>query len=114
MSTCRDFRRQANWWVRLPKTEHSSAVVLPLPSLVRRLHAMPHPASPLAAAKERARRVHKEAREGDGRSAALLDRWLADTLSAAAGKPEEVAAATFTRWRSWWTCAAGRRPSSGA
>jgi hypothetical protein len=51
----------------------------------------------LKQAKERARRAHRAAREGDGRAAALYDRWLAETLSAAAGKREEVAAAMFTR-----------------
>jgi hypothetical protein len=57
----------------------------------------PIPDSPLAAAKERARRAHKAAREGDTRSSALYDRWMATTLTSAAGKPEAVAEAMFTR-----------------
>jgi len=51
----------------------------------------------LAEAKERARRAHEAARAGDNRSAAIYDRWLADTLLAAAGKDEEVATTMFAR-----------------
>jgi hypothetical protein len=53
--------------------------------------------SPLLAAKERARRAHTAARGGDSRSAALYDRWFAETLSNAAGRDEDVAIAMFTR-----------------
>jgi hypothetical protein len=51
----------------------------------------------VAAAKERAKRAHAAARAGDTISAAIYDRWLANTLSAAAGQDEEIAAAMFTR-----------------
>jgi hypothetical protein len=53
--------------------------------------------SPLSVAKERARRAHKAARGCDPRSAALYDRWLATTFSAAGGKDEALAIAMFTR-----------------
>ncbi len=59
--------------------------------------SMPSPASPLAAAKERARRAHKAACGCDPRAVVLYDRWLATTLSAAGGKDEAVAIAMFTR-----------------
>jgi hypothetical protein len=48
-------------------------------------------------AKERARRAHKAASGCDPRAAALYDRWLATTLSAAGGKDEALAIAMFTR-----------------
>ncbi len=51
----------------------------------------------LSQAKARAKRAHQVARAGDSRSAAIYDRWLATTLSAAAGQDEAVAATMFTR-----------------
>ena len=51
----------------------------------------------LSQAKSRAKRAHQTARAGDTVSAAVYDRWLANTLSAAAGQDQAVAAAMFTR-----------------
>jgi len=50
-----------------------------------------------AEAKTRAQRAHKVAKAGDTRMSAIYDRWLANTLSAAAGQDPAVAAAMFTR-----------------
>ena len=49
----------------------------------------------LREAKARCLRAHKAARAGDGRSAALYDRWLFHTLMAVADQPDEVVAATM-------------------
>jgi hypothetical protein len=43
-------------------------------------------------AKARAKRAHEAARAGDTVSAAIYDRWLANTLSAAAGQDEAICA----------------------
>jgi hypothetical protein len=51
----------------------------------------------LPEAKARAKRAHQAARAGDTVSAAIYDRRLANTLSAAAGQDQAVAAAMFTR-----------------
>jgi hypothetical protein len=51
----------------------------------------------LTDAKARAKRAHQAARAGDAVSAAIYDRWLATTLSAAAGQDEAIAATMFTR-----------------
>ena len=51
----------------------------------------------LVDAKARAKQAHKAARAGDAVSAAIYDRWLANTLSAAAGQDPAIAAAMFTR-----------------
>jgi hypothetical protein len=48
-------------------------------------------------AKARAKRAHQAARAGDAVSAAIYDRWLANTLSAAAGQDPAIAATMFTR-----------------
>jgi hypothetical protein len=48
-------------------------------------------------AKARAKRAHQAARAGDSVSAAIYDRWLANTLSAAAGQDETIAVAMYTR-----------------
>jgi hypothetical protein len=48
-------------------------------------------------AKARAKRAHAAARAGDAVSAAIYDRWLANTLSAAAGQDDAIAATMFTR-----------------
>jgi hypothetical protein len=48
-------------------------------------------------AKRRCRRAYDEARKADPRSAALYDRWLADTLLAAEGQPDDARATMFTR-----------------
>jgi hypothetical protein len=51
----------------------------------------------LPEAKAPAKRAHAAARAGDHLSATICDRWLANTLSAAAGQDEEIAATMFTR-----------------
>jgi hypothetical protein len=51
----------------------------------------------LPQAKARAKRAHQAARAGDNRSAATYDRWLADTLSCAAGQDELVTTTIFLR-----------------
>jgi hypothetical protein len=51
----------------------------------------------LPEAKARAKRAHQAARAGDTVSAAIYDRWLANTLSAAAGQDPAIAAAMFSR-----------------
>jgi len=51
----------------------------------------------LPEAKARAKRAHQAARAGDTVSAAIYDRWLATTLSAAAGQDPAIAATMFTR-----------------
>jgi len=51
----------------------------------------------VAEAKARAKRAHQAARAGDAVSAAIYDRWLATTLSAAAGQDPAIAGTMFTR-----------------
>jgi hypothetical protein len=58
---------------------------------------MPKIAITLPEAKSRAKKAHAAARAGDAVSAAIYDRWLATTLSAAAGQDETIAATMFTR-----------------
>jgi hypothetical protein len=58
---------------------------------------MPRSASPLSSAKERARRAHKAAVEGDALAAAVYNRWWATALSAAAGMDDDVATEMFRR-----------------
>jgi hypothetical protein len=58
---------------------------------------MPKITTTLPDAKARAKRAHQAVRAGDAVSGAIYDRWLATTLSAAAGQDEEIAAAMFTR-----------------
>ena len=58
---------------------------------------MPNIAITLQGAKARAKRAHQVARAGDAVSAAIYDRRLANTLSAAAGQDEAIAATMFTR-----------------
>ena len=58
---------------------------------------MPKIPASLPEAKARAKRAHQAARAGDAVSAAIYERWLANTLSAAAGQDEAIAATMFTR-----------------
>jgi hypothetical protein len=51
----------------------------------------------LPEAKARAKRAHQAARAGDTVSAAIYNRWLATTLSAAVGQDPAIAATMFTR-----------------
>ncbi len=67
---------------------------LPTPTFAR---MPPRPASPLASAKERARRAHAAAVEGDGLAAAIYNRWLATALTSASGMDEDTAAEMFRR-----------------
>jgi hypothetical protein len=51
----------------------------------------------LKEAKKRAQRAHKAACGADALSTAIYNRWMATTLTAAAGQDEGIAAAMFTR-----------------
>jgi hypothetical protein len=58
---------------------------------------MPKPVPTLAAAKARMSRARDLAREADPLSAALFDRWYAETLLSARGIKAEAAWAMLTR-----------------
>ena len=53
--------------------------------------------SPLALAKDRARRAYMGARAADAPLSALLDRFYAETLTQVAGQPAAKSAVMFTR-----------------
>src|SRR5262245_51959140 len=80
----------------LPTTRPPCPALGPAPSLS-------YPPGPFMAkitttlpeAKARAKRAHRAARHGDTIRAAIYDRWLADTLSAAAGQNPVIAATMF-------------------
>jgi hypothetical protein len=54
-------------------------------------------AGTLRDAKARCRRAYDQARKTDPRAAMLYDRWLAETLLAAEGAPDDASGLTFTR-----------------
>jgi hypothetical protein len=53
-------------------------------------------ASPLAWAKDRARRAYRSACETDAPLSALIDRWWSETLTQVAGQPAATSAVVLT------------------
>jgi hypothetical protein len=88
--------------------------VPPRPALPRRRAARMSPraaaeATPLAMAKDRARRAYRSAREADPPLSALIDRFHSETLVQVAGQPAAKSAVMFQRIAILFEVVADRR-----